>query len=482
MDKTGPSRVFFTWDIHYACNYKCTYCFLAFEPETASIEAAYLRPEQWIGIWTDIYKRYGPSHVLVTGGEPFTYPGFMDLVSAISGMHTLSFSTNLSWDVDEFIKKVDKERVEIESSFHPEFVSIEEFMRKVNLLRDADYFVGVTVVAYPPFLDKIKGYKEIFKKEKIGLNMYPYRGPYESRTYPEAYSESERGALKDLGLEIGIKPNKALMEAYDTTVRTDTVSTSGAAKKLCRMGQRYAKITPDGNAYRCCAAVNKDWGMLGNLATGSFELLKEAKECPDFNHCRCYKSMVIGEEKRWTEYWKIPEEFRKERGRERDLGKAKALRDKGQMQEAINKIKDILDERPDDIRALTLLGEVYLVQKDFTASEKVLQEALKKNTNPDNVSWLFRTLGKLYCESAASFDDRPDEKQKRLHRSVDYLKKAIESTDGSNNLVDKVWAHYEIAVAYSNQKKYPEAREDLKIALKYEPENQYFRRLEDSLR
>ena len=368
MSEIAASKVFFTWDIHYRCNYNCTYCFLHFEPESTNIEAIYLEPEEWITIWTDIYKRYGSCHILATGGEPFTYPNFINLISILSKMHTFDFSTNLSWDINEFIKKVDKEKVKIESSFHPEFVNLEEFLRRVNLLKENDYLISVTVVAYPPLLDKIIDYKEIFKKERIKLNIYPYRGPYKSRKYPEEYAESERSFLKELGIEVGIKSSRELMEVYNLIGKESTPTEK--EKKLCLMGQRYAKIVPNGDAYRCCAAINKDWGRLGNIIKKTFNLLDEPKYCPDYQRCRCYKSMVVGEEKRWTKYWNVPEDLRKERGKEIELKSAKALRSEGKIKEAINKINEILAEMPDDIKALTLLGEIYLQRKDFKASER----------------------------------------------------------------------------------------------------------------
>lgn len=469
-------KAYFTWDIHYSCNYNCTYCFLSFEQETASIQAEYLSLGQWVDIWTDIYRKYGSCHVLVTGGEPFIYPAFIDLISEVSKMHTFSFSTNLSWDVDEFTGKVAKERVVIESSFHPEFISAEEFVEKVNILRDRDYFISVTIVAYPPFLDKIPEYKDIFKKEKIRLNLYPYRGPCNSKTYPEAYSDSERAILSRLGLEIGTKSGKVLMEVYDTKGRADTASKTDGTKKLCRMGQRYAKIVPSGEAYRCCAAVNKTWGSLGNVIHGSFNLLDDPEACPDFSNCRCYKSMVLGEEDRWKTYWKTPEQFRKEREKGRELEKTKTLRNEGRLDEAIVRIQGILGESPDDAGALTLLGEIYLAQKAFDASEMVLLKALEKNTDPDNVSWICRTLGKVYCEFAILHGSDPAIKEERISRSLDYLNKAVESTKESNNLVDKAWAHYEIAVTYYHQKEYGAAAKNLDKAIEYEPENEYFKK------
>ena len=38
-----PNRCFFTWDIHYACNFKCTYCFFCEFSDEASPQPAPVR-------------------------------------------------------------------------------------------------------------------------------------------------------------------------------------------------------------------------------------------------------------------------------------------------------------------------------------------------------------------------------------------------------------------------------------------------------
>lgn len=199
----GSPGFFFTWDVHYKCNYNCTYCFLHSEPETTGIKANYLGLQKWVEIWEGIYKKYGPAQISITGGEPFIYPDFIDLIAALQKWHTFEFSTNLSWDVDEFVRKVKPERVRINSSFHPEFINIRDFINKLLLLRKNNFQASVTVVAYPPFLKDIEGYKNVFDQEGLSLIIFPYRGPYQDKKYPEAYTDDEKDTLKKLGASIG---------------------------------------------------------------------------------------------------------------------------------------------------------------------------------------------------------------------------------------------------------------------------------------
>jgi len=293
-----PPGFFFTWDIHYQCNYYCTYCFLHFEPETSCIKAKYLELQEWVDIWESMYKQYGFCQISITGGEPFTYPNFIDLISVLQKWHTFEFSTNLSWDTDEFMKKVKPERVRINSSFHPEFVSVQDFINKVLFLRNNKYQISITVVAYPPFLKDIAEYKNAFEKEGLGLIIFPYRGPCDDKKYPEAYTDSEKDFLKKLGVSIGVEANK---ELYETWVERKVVREQDT---ICRMGQRYAKITPNGNAHRCCAAVHKDWGNLGNVTDNTFSFTKEPLLCLQRSkNCVCHKAMILGEEDKWLKRW-----------------------------------------------------------------------------------------------------------------------------------------------------------------------------------
>lgn len=299
IDGLVSHSVFFTWDIHYKCNYYCTYCFLHFEPETANIETVYLEPKQWIKIWDDVYKRYGSCQISVTGGEPFTYPHFMDLIFELQKLHTFEFSTNFSWDADEFMSKVRPDRIRINSSFHPEFIEIEDFTKKLLLLRKNNYQVSITVVAYPPFLEDISGYKAKFEEKGFSLIIFPYRGPYQDKKYPEGYTDFEKDLLKRLGASVGSEANKELYEVWVNKKETQERLT------VCRMGQEYAKIIPNGNAFRCCAAVHKDWGGLGNIIDGSFNLSTEPLICLQHpQNCVCFKAMIVDEEEKWIKHWR----------------------------------------------------------------------------------------------------------------------------------------------------------------------------------
>ncbi|MDD5130367.1 MAG: radical SAM protein [Candidatus Omnitrophica bacterium] len=297
-----PHRVFLTWDIHYGCNYQCTYCNT---PKPGD------PPEKWdknrdkivyppidklLEIWQDIYNRYGSCEVHITGGEPFVYPSFLKLIHFLAKIHTLEIITNLSGDPGDIIKAVTADRVRIGTTFHPEFVALDEFLRKHKILRNNGFETWANYVAYPPQMPQMAGFKKEFDKLGIPFNMQPYMGFLNDKEYPAAYSDQELFYLK------GCYDNEDIVntKTVEWKTGTDYKQTRG---RLCRMGQMYAKIYPNGDAYRCCGPHKK---TIGNLFDGTFKLLDEALPC-DCEPCFCWRCMLVEKEQSWAQHWVVPE-------------------------------------------------------------------------------------------------------------------------------------------------------------------------------
>ncbi len=300
-----PHYVFITWDIHYGCNYNCTYCNTPkpWNPpgtwERDRDKVVYPGIDKWIEIWEDIYKRYSSCEIHITGGEPFIYPSFMELITHLSKIHTLEIITNLFWDPAYFVKNLSPERVRIGTSFHPEFTNLEEFLKKHVILREHGFETWANYVAYPSLMDGMGKYKSEFDRLGISFNIQPYLGWYQDKEYPAGYSDSELSYLRS---------------CYDSEdiVNKKTVEWKTEAKKrnmqgrICRMGQMYAKVYPNGVAYRCCA---KDTAKIGSLIDGSFKLSDEPLPC-EGEHCFCWRCMLAGQEDSWAQHWVIPHKIK----------------------------------------------------------------------------------------------------------------------------------------------------------------------------
>ena len=67
-------------------------------------------------------------------------------------------------------------------------------------------------MAYPPNMDKIKYYDDIFKKHGIVMALAAFHGEYGGKIYPQAYTDEEREARRAECVERAKKYRKALEE------------------------------------------------------------------------------------------------------------------------------------------------------------------------------------------------------------------------------------------------------------------------------
>ncbi|MCM8800349.1 MAG: hypothetical protein NC900_06490, partial [Candidatus Omnitrophica bacterium] len=136
-----------------------------------------------------------------------------------------------------------------------------------------------------------------FNKTGFDLIIYPYRGPYGDKVYPQGYTDKDKELIKMLDDSISLESNKELYNIWIDRKKLEE-------KVICHMGQFYAKIIPDGSVFRCCAAVNKDWGYLGNLIDYTFNLMDEPQVCTQRSqNCVCFRAMIVGEEEKWLKNW-----------------------------------------------------------------------------------------------------------------------------------------------------------------------------------
>ncbi|MFH0790842.1 MAG: radical SAM protein, partial [Candidatus Omnitrophota bacterium] len=499
MSNITPKTIFFTWDIQYQCNYNCTYCFLHFEKSSSRIEAARLNTDEWLKIWEDIYNKYGECEIQVTGGEPFCYPDFINLISNLSKLHMFSFSTNLSWNVDEFINKVSPARAKIDTSFHHEFIKIRQFIEKFQKLKKNGYLVSVTMVAYPGLLEKIYDFGKEFGDHGIKLVVYPYRGPYQDRNYPEGYTKEEAVLLQKLNLQVGenvsrklnikhlfnpeipaVNPKSSADVEENNSKQAAIVLNDPSVQKLCLMGHRYAKILPNGDAFRCCTAIWDEtkgfdnWGSLGNLVNRTFQFYDEPRVCPSSDICACYKAMLVGEEKGWLKDWDNIAQIKENLEIRENLERIKKIRDERKPDEAIRLLQGLLVTQPQRSRIHTLLAEIYAEQNNLAEAERAVGLALKVNIDLDDLSWSYRVFGKIYVRLAFYTIDA-QEKKNKSSLAFDYFSKAIQTAINSNSLLDQSEAYCEQANAYYLLNDLNKALENIDLAIQHNSQKEFLK-------
>ena len=262
----------FTWNIHYACNYRCPYCFFEGRWVEYKKRNVYFSVDQWMGYWNKIYDEYGRCYMLITGGEPFIYPNFIDLMEKLSAIHyPINISTNASGDLISFVSRIDPERVSLSVSFQPHFENLKAFLEKVVFLKKNRFGGCINFVAYPAFLKDLGHYLKEFETIGEKLKVIPFWGKYQDKEYPFAYTSAE----KEL---VGID------DSWFNKVRKKG--------SICPAGHNSALIFPDGKVARC-GQIGESM-LIGNFFDTQFKLLDKELPC-EAEFCPCDENKLFGE-------------------------------------------------------------------------------------------------------------------------------------------------------------------------------------------
>jgi molybdenum cofactor biosynthesis enzyme MoaA len=260
--------------MHWRCNYRCPYCFFEGHWDEYSRRSMEKSTTEWLLCWRRLHDRYGRAAVNLTGGEPFIFPEFVQLICGLSRLHwPINISTNASVLLDEFIASADPEKISVSVSFHPDYHQIAPFMARLKRLRDAGFAGCNNFVAYPPHLAELPGLVARFKEIGESLKVIPFIGNHEGMTYPEGYTAEQK---KVLGMT------------------EDWVHNKRRKGRPCLAGHRSALLLPDGNVARCGQIGDRH--IIGSIFSRDFELLPQAMPC-DVDLCPCDEWKVIPDEK-----------------------------------------------------------------------------------------------------------------------------------------------------------------------------------------
>ena len=273
----------FGWKIVNRCNYRCSYCFFTLA-DSWEVEMAreVIHPvEKWLDAWLRMYDLYGSAKIGITGGEPSFYPRFLELAEALVTRHRLYIDTNLSrkpsW-VKEFVSRVRADRVDFGISFHPEFADYGEFVEKMRLVHGAGYDYRLFLICYPPLLSRLALYQRELAREGFNVVVAPFRGAFQGREYPQAYSPQEEEIIAGMCRGLSVK--------YQSWVarQMDPINPLG---KLCHAGRSYVRVENDGSVWRCGQYFSDGIrAPFGNFLDPSFRLLDEPLPCAA-TRCGC---------------------------------------------------------------------------------------------------------------------------------------------------------------------------------------------------
>jgi len=239
----------------FACPYGCSYCINRFGE--ADYRRKIISGKDWVRALGRIEARDVP--ITLSGGEPSSHPDFIYIINYLPRHLDIDILTNLSFDLDEFIEKIDPERLRrdapyasIRASYHPEVMGLRETIDKTLKLIKAGFSIGLYGVLHPVQEVHILEAQKRCQDLGIDFRTKPFLGYYQGRLYGQYRYE---GAC----------------------------SKKFRKKVLCRISELI--IGTEASVYRCHHDLYEGKEPVGNIIEEDFEIEDEFRECDDFGFC-----------------------------------------------------------------------------------------------------------------------------------------------------------------------------------------------------
>jgi len=257
----NPDQNYVAFFLTLACNLRCPYCINLYSQDRKLVRVSTrkMSPEDWIDAANRLVLR-GDLPLTFQGGEPTLYEGFYRIVNEVKESIKMDLLTNMSFDVEEFIKNVPTWRftreapyASIRASYHPGQNDIEDLIKKTSRLQKAGFRIGIYSVLHPdPKAEK--HIQEIQKRcIKLGIDFRTkeFLGEWQGRLY---------GTYKYEG------------------------SVDGVVSGCCECRTTEVIAGPDGNVYKCHSDLYDSRDPIGHILDPDLT----ADHIASFRKCRHY--------------------------------------------------------------------------------------------------------------------------------------------------------------------------------------------------
>ncbi|MHB8154897.1 MAG: radical SAM protein [Candidatus Omnitrophota bacterium] len=238
------------------CNLKCSYCINNFEGNEAKRET--IPGKVWVKLLNRLHSR-GGLPISLQGGEPSVHPDFLYIINNIRPELNIDILTNLKFDIDEFIKSVNPDRIKRDSpyasirvTYHPETMDLEETVGNVLKMLDKGYSIGIWSVLHPRYKEQILKAQEECVKKGIDFRIKEFLGEYQGKVY---------GLYK-----------------YE-----DACSKNTRKSVLCKTTELL--IDPQTRVFRCHHDLYKGTNYLGGLFSEVVQIEDKYRPCEDYGFC-----------------------------------------------------------------------------------------------------------------------------------------------------------------------------------------------------
>lgn len=238
------------------CNYRCSYC-ISYSGNS-NFDKDCMSGEEWVKGLNRIISRENLP-VTLQGGEPSIHKDFIFIINNINPNLKIDILTNLQFDVSNFIKQVNPERLRrdapyasIRVSYHCEVMDLDETIDKVLKMMEAGFSIGIWGILHPLQKDVILAARDKCLKLGIDFRIKEFLGEHERRLY---------GTYKYEG---------ACSKRFKKEV-------------LCKTTELI--IGPNGNIYRCHSDLYESRKHIGHILDPVFEIEDIFRKCDVFGYC-----------------------------------------------------------------------------------------------------------------------------------------------------------------------------------------------------
>jgi hypothetical protein len=217
--------------------------------------------------FVSFFNSHGTFAILLSGGEPFQFNGFLELVTKLTEKHSMLIYTSLVEDVVEFTNKVDSSKfLLMRCGLHPIMLSrMDLFFERIKLLKDTGFKPIVCLPVHSKNFALLPKIHDICSKLDVGFEP----SIFTDENCQTIYTPEER---------------KELSKWMTTRVCQRQIDwmTNCTRGMNCIAGWRNVIVDWDGKIYRC----PMDRADLGNIYENRLNLRTVAYPCPG-EYCAC---------------------------------------------------------------------------------------------------------------------------------------------------------------------------------------------------
>lgn len=240
----------------FGCTLNCSYCINNFED---NLKRRKIIPgEEWVKHLNRI-ESSPDLPITLQGGEPSVHPDFIYIINSLKPELNIDILTNLQFDVDEFIKKVNPQRLKrdapyasIRVSYHPETMNLDDTINRTLEMIKAGFSIGIWAVMHPIYNEHINE----AKKKAIALGI-----DFRTKEFLGEYTGQLHGTYKYPG-------------ACDKKFRK---------KVFCKTTELL--VDSQGSVFRCHHDIYKGINTIGILFNPDFEIQDIYRDCDYFGYC-----------------------------------------------------------------------------------------------------------------------------------------------------------------------------------------------------